>query len=129
MYAVSDEFLKSTILPDGSGPRRLPDSRVDRQRRACGLAGFVGRRRYHPRCAANPSQLQIESTEFGINDRRLKDDEIAPGADVHRITLRLHRCQLVCDRRYHAQREGGVCNMSVPVPETPIVGRSLVATE
>ena len=42
------------------GPRRLLDSRIDRQRRACGLAGFVGRRRYHPRCAANPSQLQIE---------------------------------------------------------------------
>jgi hypothetical protein len=29
MHEVSDEFAKSTIFPDGSGPRHLPDTGVD----------------------------------------------------------------------------------------------------
>jgi hypothetical protein len=59
----------------------------------------------------------------------LWDDEITPRAIIHRITLRLHRRQLVRDGPDHAQREGGIRHMSVLVLETPIIGRNLVVAE
>jgi len=43
--------------------------------------------------------LQIELLEFGIDDRCLEDNEIAPGAVIHCITLPLDRLQLVRDGR------------------------------
>jgi hypothetical protein len=67
-------------------------------------------------------KLQIEPVQFRIGDRCFQDDEIAPGARIHRIALLLHCHQLVRDGRDHAEREGGVCHMPVLVPEMPATG-------
>jgi hypothetical protein len=61
---------------------RLPDSGVDSQRRSRDSAGFIGTGRHHAASAAQRPQLQVEPTELGIDDRRLEDDQRAPGAAV-----------------------------------------------
>jgi hypothetical protein len=54
------------------------NSGIDCQRRARGLADFVGRRRHHSRRASHRPQLQIQLLEFGIHHRCLQTTRSRP---------------------------------------------------
>ena len=109
--------------------RRLSDRGIDGQRRSGDTPGFIGRQRHHATGAARRPQIQVELAELRIDDRSLDDNKAAARAVVHLIAAGLHRCQLVRYGRDHPQREGGVRQMPLIVPEPFIVGGGLVAAE